>query len=153
MSFEPSSPITGSAQSLLTNPTYTLSADTPPSAHAVQWAVTAVGGTQTGVNVHSVSEPFTIAAFKPAVPRALGNPNRDGIVANVPKNNYKVVTRKSVAVNAVQKGLVIIRTTMEIPAGADVEDEASIQAALSAHIGAVNAESSDLGALCADGLL
>jgi hypothetical protein len=64
MSFAPTSPVTGAAQSGLTAPTYTLTADVAPAQNAKQYAVTALGGTQTGVISHSVAAPFTLAMFR-----------------------------------------------------------------------------------------
>lgn len=53
-----SSPITGQPQTGLTNPTYTTITDTaPPGNPGKQVAVSALGGTQAGVNVHSVCHP------------------------------------------------------------------------------------------------
>jgi len=42
MTFALSSPVTGAAQTGLTSPTYTVTADTPPDANAKQYAVTAL---------------------------------------------------------------------------------------------------------------
>lgn len=52
MTISLTTPVTGAAQTGLTSPTYTHVVDTPPNAYTKQYAVTALGGTQTGVDVH-----------------------------------------------------------------------------------------------------
>lgn len=141
-----SSPVTGGAQTGLTTPTYTLVADSPPVPHSKQWYVSALGGTQTGVDVHQLSKPFTISVFKPVVAKQLPVMNQNGVVYNIPKNTTKVVTRKGVLPLAGQSNQMLIITTMiEQPAGADVADSEDIRAALSLHIGALNQQSAGVG--------
>jgi hypothetical protein len=65
MAYSPTSPVTGAAQTGLTSPTYTLSTDVAPSINGKQHAITALGGTQTGVNSHSVAAPFTCTFVRP----------------------------------------------------------------------------------------
>lgn len=142
------SPITGAAQTGFTSPTYTGTADTaPPGNPGKQIAITSLGGTQTGVTVHSVASPFTINVTRPASPKVLGNPNPvTGIVSNVPMNSTKVITRKGVTPLAGQPIKVAnITTTMDIPAGSDLADPANIRAALSAHFGVTWALAPGLG--------
>jgi hypothetical protein len=133
MAFAPSSPLTGSAVTGLTSPTYTLSADTPPT-NGKQYYVSALGGTQTGVVVHSSSRPFTLAAFRPPSVQQLPAVNSQGALPRVPTNAYRWVTRKSVIPLAGQPGRNLVITTLaEVPAGADVADPVEIAAAISAH--------------------
>lgn len=156
MSITVTSPITGSAQTGLTSPTYTLTGDTaPPGNPGEQNAVTALGGTQPGVTTHSVASPFTINFTRPAVLRILGNPNPvTGVVVSVPTNSYKVITRKGVLPLAGQPFKVMnITTTIDVPAGADVADPANVRAAISAHIGALTQQSAGLGDTTVTGLL
>lgn len=155
MSISLTGAITGSAQTGLTTPGYTLTADNAPDFNAKQSAVTALTGTQTGVNAHSVAAPFLVSAWKPKVLQSLGKPNpTTGLIASVPMNQYKVITLKGVLPLAGQpyKNMVI-RTTIDVPAGADVADVANIRAALSAHIGLLNAQSSAIGDTSVTGLL
>lgn len=142
-----SSPVTGAAQTGLTTPTYTLTADTPPVSHSKQWAITALGGTQTGVEAHAMSQPFTIAVFRPAVPKSLGTPNPStGVISNIPRNVTKVVLRKGVNVAADQAPVNAIFTlTMDVPAGADVYDPESLRAALSCLFGSLSQQSAGIG--------
>lgn len=134
------SPLTGAAQTGLTSPTFTLLDDTAPSSNGKQMYVSAVGGTQIGVEENSISRPFTLTMFKPAnikVPTA-GILEAAGLITNVPKNTNKVKTRKSVSVNAVGGyGLLDITTTFDIPVNSPESDLVSIKSAISAHIGAL----------------
>jgi hypothetical protein len=97
MTISVSSPITGTAQTGFTSPTYTVAADTAPDVNAKQWAVTGLGGTQTGVTVHSIASPFTLTYWRPKIMRILRIPNpTTGILSDVPNNVHSVLTRKGV---------------------------------------------------------
>jgi len=137
MSFAPSTPVTGAAVSGLTSPTYTIAADTAPSINGKQYAVTALGGTQTSVDVNSVSKPFSISFFRPSVLRTLPQANPvTGIIKNVPMNTYKLITRKGAQPSANQVNMVArITTTIEVPAGTDTYEPEEIRAMISAHFG------------------
>lgn len=147
MTFSLTSPVTGSSQTGLTSPTYTLTTDTAPDNNGKQFAVTALGGTQTGVTAHSVAAPFTVTAVRPKTLKSLGQPNPvTGVVKVVPRNTYKVITRKGVLPLAGQPyATMLITTTIEVPAGADLADAPNIRAALSAHIGSINQQSAGIG--------
>jgi hypothetical protein len=147
--------LTGASQTGFTSPTYTTVSDTPPDSNSKQNAVTALGGTQTGVDAHSVSQPFTLTVSRPKTFAVLGKPNPvTGLIANVPRNKYKVITRKGVLPLADQPyQTMIIRTEIEVPAGSDTADAANIRAALSAHFGLVWDQSSGLGDTNIDGVL
>lgn len=155
MAISLSSPVTGLAQTGLTSPTYTIAADTPPVSHSKQYAVTALGGTQTGVEVHAMSQPFTIAFFRPAVPKTIGVPNpATGVISNIPRNVSKTVVRKGVNVAADQAPVTAIFTlTCDIPAGADVYDAESIRAALSLLFGSFSQASAGVGDSVVTGIL
>lgn len=137
MSFAPASPITGAAVTGLTSPTYTHVTDVAPSVNGKQFAVTALGGTQTGVDVNSVSKPFTISFFRPTQLRTLPQANPvTGVIKNVPINTYKLITRKGAAPAANQTILVPkITTVIECPAGVDTYEPEEIRALISAHFG------------------
>lgn len=142
-----STPVTGAAQTGLTSPTYTVVSDQAPDVNAKQWAVTALGGTQTGVVPHSIASPFTLTFWKPKVLKILGIPNpTTGILSNVPSNVMALVTRKGVTPLAGQASRVMqIDTKIAVPAGADTADTSNVRAALSAHIGALQQISAGLG--------
>lgn len=149
------SPVTGSAQTGLTTPTYTIVSDVAPNNAGKQYAVTALGGTQTGVDIHSVAKPFTVTVSRPQVLKSLGTPNPvTGVVSNIGRNSYQVLTRKGVIPLAGQPAIpMILRTTIEVPAGADLADPANVRAALSAHIGTLSQVSAGLGDTSVTGLL
>ncbi len=135
-----SSPITGFSQPSLTSPTYTLVADTAPSLNGKQWAVSALGGTQTGVDANNVSAPFTISFFRPSVIKTAdaGVLSAAGIIANIPMNKYSLISRKAVAVNdSGGMGIARVETIFHIPVNASIEDQASIEALISSHVGAI----------------
>ena len=136
MAFNPFSPVTGGTSTVLTSPTYTITADTPPAPNAKQYYVSALGGTQTGVTAHSVSSPFTGTMFRPASLKTLSPVNNQGVLPSVPMNSYAVLTRKGVIPLAGQAVKVFpIRTSLDVPAGSDTADPISIAAAISFHIG------------------
>lgn len=147
--------LTGAAQTGFTTPTYTTVVDTPPDVNSKQNAVTAIGGTQTGVDVHSVARPFTITVFRPKQFQVLGKPNPvTGLIASVPRNVYKVLVRKGVTPLSGQPAQVCVgRVELEIPAGSDIADPANIRAMCSALIGALNGVSAGLGDTLVNGLL
>lgn len=155
MAFAPSTPVTGAAQTGLTSPTYTIAQDTSPDSNAKQYAVTALGGTQAGVTTHSVSSPFTGAMWRPKVFQTLGKPNpTTGLIARVPRNNYKVIVRKGVVPLAGQPiQNMIVSINVEIPAGADTADAANVRAALSYAFGLVGQVSAGIGDTVVVGIL
>lgn len=155
MSFALTSPITGQAQTGLTSPTYTHVADIAPDVTGKQVAVTALGGTQTGVTVHSMASPFTLTFFRPKVFRFLGKPNpTTGLIKDVPRNTFKFITRKGVTPLAGQPYQNLqITTTIDLPAGADTADPANVRAALSAHFGAVVQQSAGVGDTAVSGIV
>lgn len=136
--FNPSSPITGAAVSGLTSPTYTLTADIAPSPNGKQYAITALGGTQAGVDTHTISKPFTLSFFRPVQLRTLPSANPvTGVIKSIPTNTYKLITRKGgvPAVNQVPH-VMRITTSIEVFAGIDTYEPEDIKAMLSLHFGA-----------------
>lgn len=155
MTISVTSPLTGGPQTGFTSPTYTLVSDTAPTANGKQWAVTALGGTQTGATVHSVASPFTISCFRPAVYKQLGKANPvTGLIANVPNNVYKVIVRKGVLPLAGQPyRTMLITISMEIPSGSDLASPAEVRAGLSAAFGAAWQQSAGIGDTSVSGIL
>lgn len=150
-----SSPVTGSAQTGLTSPTYTVVADVPPNAYSKQWAVTALGGTQTGVDVHGASKPFTITFSRPAQIRSapIANPVT-GIVGNSPRNSYSVIVRKGVVpVSGQTPQVSVLRCDLAVVAGSDLVEPEDIRAALSLLIGGLTQVSAGLGDTLVSNLL
>lgn len=147
--------ITGSAQTGFTSPTYTTVVDTPTDVNSKQVAVTAIGGTQAGVDVHSVARPFTVSVSRPKQFQVLGKPNpTTGLISSVPYNTYKVLVRKGVTPLAGQPSAVaILKLELQVPAGSDIADPANIRAAVSAMIGTLSNISSGLGDTLNQGVL
>lgn len=147
MAFSPTSPVTGSTQTGLTSPTYTIVTDSNPDNNGKQVYVSALGGTQTGVLAHSVAAPFTGSMFKPKTLKVLAPVNPvTGVLRSVPMNTYKVISRKGVmplAGQSYKTGL--IRTELDIPAGSDLADPLSIRAMISFHIGLLTQLSNEIG--------
>lgn len=155
MSVNITTPVTGGAQTGFTAPTYTLTTDIAPDINGKQWAVTALGGTQTGVSLHSVSSPFTVSVFRPKTFRGIGTPNPvTGVVSNIPRNTYKHIVRKGMVPLAGQNPQIGIFTiTMDVPAGADVASPAEIKAALSLLVGSFYQQSAGWGDTEVSGVL
>lgn len=155
MAFAPSSPVPGGAQSGLVTPTYTLTADLAPNNLGKQYAVTALGGTQTGVEANSVSAPFTITMFRPAVFKQVGKVNpTTGVLAQQPMNTWKIIARKGVIPLAGQAYQTLRASlTIEVPAGSDMADPESIRAALSLLFGTLSSNSAAIGDTIVGGVL
>lgn len=147
--------ITGGAQTGFTTPGYTTTVDTPVDVNSKQIAITAVTGTQAGVDAHSVARPFTVSMTRPKQFQVLGKPNPvTGLISAVPKNSYKLLTRKGVTVLAGQPSQVtMIRTEIEIPAGSDIADASNLRASISAHIGVLMSISAGLGDTVINGVM
>jgi len=144
------SPLTGAAVGGFTSPTWTLSGDSPPAPASKQWVVSNGGGTIPNVDFHSASKPFTIAVFRPQVPKALGAANPvTGVIKQIPNNVYKVITRKGMLSAANQvPSIGRITTIFEIPAGADTYEPDDLRALVSAHIGTLWSESAGIEIMC-----
>lgn len=155
MSFVPASPVTGAAISGLTSPTYTLTADAPPSPQTKQFAVTQTGGTQTGVTVHSPTSPFILNITRPAAfkPLSLVNPVT-GQLTSVPRNTWKLLAVKGAIPLAGQAPVnIVFRGEFVIPAGVETNAAAELKALLSLLGGVFWAEGNDLSLCFTTGLL
>jgi len=145
MSFSLSSPITGGAQTGFTTPTYTISADNNPGNNGKQWLVTALGGTQTSVTVHTASDVFTIAAWRPLSYKVAQFVSTT-IFRKPPRNTYKIIVRKGLLVNSnFPKDIGIVTMSFDLPAGSETLDAANIRAMVSASVGAFNQVSAGWG--------
>jgi hypothetical protein len=156
MSFTLTTPVTGGAQTGFTSPTYTVAVDTPPTSAGKQYAVTALGGTQTGVDTtSSPTKPFTVTLSRPAVLKSLQPVDPvTGVLRSVPKNSYKILVRKGVLPLAGQAPQTALLTAiLDIPAGSDIADPANVRAALSLFIGALNSISSSIGDTLVTGVI
>lgn len=148
MSFTLTSPITGGAQTGFTSPTYTVAVDTAPTSAGKQYAVTAIGGTQAGVDSSSSpSKPFTVTLSRPTTLRVLSAVDPvTGVLRSVPRNVYTIRVRKGVVPLTGQAAVPMqIVTSIEVPAGADSADAPNVRAALALMIGALNQISASIG--------
>lgn len=148
-------PVTGSAQTGLTGPTYTVVSDSPPNTNSKQYAVTALGGTQTGVDVHGASKPFTITFTRPPNIRSAPVPNPvTGVIGNPPRNVYSVLVRKGVVpVTGQTPSVMQLRCDFGVVAGSDLVEPEDIRAALSFLIGALTQASQGIGDTLVSNLL
>lgn len=154
MSVTLTSPVTGSAQTGLTSPTYTHVADVAPDVNGRAYAVTALGGTQTGVEVNSPSNPFTILVTRPKVLRTLPALLSNGQLPSVPNNTYTVSVRKGVEVLSGQpRRVMLLKLEASVPAGADSVDPESVRAAWSLLIGSLSQQSAGFGDTSVQGTL
>lgn len=147
MAYAPSSPVTGSAQTGLTTPTYTLVSDLAPNSLGKQHAISALGGTQTGVEINSVSKPFTVNFVRPATFKLVAKPDPiTGVLTRTSHNVWKLITRKgAVPLSGQSAQVMLITTTFEVPAGSDAVEPEDIRAACSLHIGILNQQSAGIG--------
>lgn len=155
MTISVTSPVTGTAQTGLTSPTYTVVVDTPPNAYSKQYAVTALGGTQASVDVHGASKPFTITFSRPQNIRSapIANPVT-GAMPNSPRNVYSVIVRKGMSPGVSQNPqTAVLRCDLSVVAGADLVEPEDIRAALSLLIGGMSQQSAGLGDTLVNGLL
>lgn len=155
MSYSPSSPVTGGAQTGLTSPTYTIAAAaSPDGAYGVQRVVTALGGTQTGVTVHTPSSPFLVNFVGPKQFQLLGAPDANGIIRRVPRNKWKLVALKGVTPASGQLVVPMQGTvSLEVPSGAETYDSANVRAMISLLIGLLNQVSAGLGDTVVSGVV
>jgi hypothetical protein len=125
------SPVTGSAITGLTSPTYSVVADSNDS-NAKRYAVTALGGTQTGVTIHTTDAQFTVTFWRPASVRVLEALGLDGVIRRFPRNTYGITIRKGVSVATGQvKQLAKAELRVDIPAGSESFDANNIAAMMS----------------------
>lgn len=155
MAISLTSPITGSAITGFTAPTYTVASDTPPNAWSKQWAVTAIGGTQAGVDSASTaSRPWTLTAYRPQNIRVLNAVDSNNQLRQVAMNEYGLLERKGMTPLAGQASkTALFRGSFAVPAGSDTADQANIKGAVSCFIGALNQQSNGIADTLITGVL
>lgn len=155
MTWSPDSSITGAAQTGLTSPTYSISADLAPDANSRQYVVTSVGGTQTNVRASSAGDPFTATIRKDKVYKARPAKNPvNGSYGNIPMNKTELLCRKGVYIdsdNTVRNAN--LRVIAELPAGSEVNDAANIRALCSFALGLLAEEAADYGDSLVTGII
>jgi len=137
--------ITGGAQTGFTTPTYTTLAGSYPGYNGVQNYVSALGGTQANVRVHSATDPFTLAYAVPASLRTLPQAV-NGVYGAIPSNVHMFNVRKGVNVASgapVQVAMADLK--IRLPAGSESYDAANVRAMISVLVGALNNLSASIG--------
>lgn len=132
------SPVTGTAITGLTSPTYTVISDgSAPAPMTKSWYVSALGGTQTGVETHTIASPFTISWKNPAALLIPGTADVTGVYRSpMRQNRYELLTRKGGRpLSGQAHRLNMVRTQISVEAGAETADPMQLAAMLSAHIG------------------
>lgn len=160
MALNPSSPITGAAVTGLTGPTYTFTEDSG-SPNDRRFVVTALGGTQTGVETHSVSSPFHLTVSRPQQLKSLPRPNAlTGQYPAIPVNEFRVKTVKGATINgsvagAVAEVPITIDVRCRVPCGVELStnDPEELKAALSYTLGFLYSNASGLYDLITTGML
>lgn len=155
MAFTPSGAVTGATVTGLTSPTYTVTADlvTPPNMK--QFVVSALGGTQTDVSLHSVASPFLVSMTKPSIfkPLSLVNPIT-GRLTSVPRNNWKMIFLNGATPLPGQASVPMLgRLELAIPAGVDSADPNEVAAFMSFIGGIMWSQASGIAASLKDGVL
>lgn len=150
------SPVTGMPVTGLTSPTYTLTSDTPLESNQKAWYVSALGGTQTGVSVHSVDKPFQVYISRPKTIKLADGTSTTAVfmLTNVAKNVYKLGVREYTSLNnggggGVAEAVVEFR----IPIGSPEYDAVRLKALLSLFGGLVSQDPDDLIAWWTSGTL
>lgn len=148
------SPITGTPQTGLTSPTYTLTADTSPAANIKQWACTGLGGTQNGVSAHTASAPFILRAQRPLIYKGLSPVGSNGLLRSVPRNTLKMGVLKSVVPLTGQAPVIAqMWLTWDVPAGTSEADANSLMAMASCLLGWASNQSAGIGDVARTGIL
>lgn len=148
------SPITGSPQTGFSSPSFVVTGDTAPTSNGKQVVITSASGAA-GITAGSISSPFTVNFTRPLNLRILQPVNAvTGVLRSVPKNVFKMITRKGVIPLAGQAtALEIITTEFSVPAGSDLADPVNVRAGVSAHVGALTQQSANIGDTLVTGIL
>lgn len=141
-----STPVTGSAQTGFTAPTYPLVLDKFPGSNGVQYAVSGtLGGTQVGATAHTADKPFTVSVERPVIVRTQ-SVNGNGITISTGRNRHRVFVRKGMAAVTGQPALLATaECILSIPVGAESVSPAEIRAMISCLIGVLTQHSAALG--------
>lgn len=155
MAISLTSPVTGSTITGFTSPTYTVAVDTPPNAWSKQWAVTAIGGTQAGVDSGSAaSRPWTLTAYRPQNLKTLNAVDSTGVLRTVGFNTYGFLERKGLTPLAGQASKTAqLRAEFSVPAGADSADQPNLKASVSSFLGSLAQQSDGIANTLMTGVL
>lgn len=128
-------PTTASTTPVITGGTYTFVPDLPADNRSRVAVISAVGGTQTGVSIHTAEAPKQFITKRPAsIAQPSGFNTTTGRYSKVPKNVTRVIFRGSAKVSANQWEVIPITLDLPIPAGAESFDRANVDASVLAFI-------------------
>jgi len=145
MPWSPDSSTTGGAQTGVTSPTFTLVSDTPPAINASKKVVTAYSGAGLTVSANSASKPFDATFSKPTTLRSLPAANPvTGLRTQIPNNQYKLVIRKGGLAEVGVPVQMVVRLTLDVPAGMETYNPDEVRACVSFLVGLLNEESADI---------
>lgn len=119
-----------------------LQSDIAPSLNARQFAITSITNPPLDCRTTHNGDPFTVTGVKPANYRFKVY-GKDGVLKAVPKNTYKLITRKGVKVESgpePKTEVAVITTTIDVPSGSEVSDPNNLVMAIASHIGALSSE-------------
>lgn len=137
----------------LTAATYTFTADMASDLRSKVYVVTAVGGTQSGVNTHTVDSPKQFIVKKPATFLQPSSYNvTTGRYGKVPKNVTRVIGRGSANVATGQVELIPMTLDIGIPAGAFTFDRPNVEASVLMFLAALYDQKEEIVAALRDGL-
>jgi hypothetical protein len=156
MAFDLAGTITGASVYGLTSPTYTLVEDRANDTNARQFYVSALGGTQAGVNLHNMRQPFTLTAWRPRYPAKVPkvNPMTGLLMAASPDNVTTMLLRTAVRpITGEPYVPMSINTAVRIPSGGEVTDIAQVRAAISLFAGVLMAKANEFAYLTTHGQL
>lgn len=154
MTWSPDSSTTGGTITGFTSPTFTLVDDTAPVVNAKQKTVSALGGTQGTATANTASSPFTATFYKPQGIRPLPQANPvTGLRGAIPNNQYKLIIRKGGKASADVPVTMVIRLTVDVPAGMDSYNADEVKSCVSFLVGLLTEESNDLAETLVTGVV
>jgi hypothetical protein len=133
--------VTGVVLGGFTAPVYNVTADLQAEQNTKTWIVSSLGGTQTGVQVHSNEMPFRFIAKRPTkikIPGARSTTSGQYLTGG--KNEFSYLTVKGANILSAMSGYqyenILFRTTVSTPAAIG-NDKPQLYAAASFHTAAI----------------
>lgn len=154
MAFNPTSPVTGGAQTGFTNPGYTIGVANAPAVNAKAYDVLTLTGTQPGATAASVSSPFNVVIYKPRQYASAGVVDGNGILRGVGYNDYALNITKGMLPLAGQQPLLgRAWCKFRVPGGADLASPGEIKAMISFLSGLLTQQPAGIGDMLIQGTI
>jgi hypothetical protein len=132
--------------------TFTFVSDQANDLRSKVYAVSAIGGTATGANIHSVQAPKQVIVKRPATFAMMSGYNQtSGLYARVPKNVTRVVGKGSCKVGTNQWEVIPMSADFGIPAGSSY-DVGNLEASIAMFIAALWDQKEEIIKAVQDGL-